>query len=370
MKIYIIDYIGKHSGVQYYIDSFTEVLNEISGLEVKILSNYQPDGVDEIPFMINHYQGNKLQKIMKFLKNFRRFRKFIKTNPDDIYIYEAYGSLLDTFFLKTLYKYKGHLIDVHEAVALNKDKSKWLKTRFAAIYSSKIKTLMSHSQRSQKYLEEFGYNGIHLKVPHFRYQVKPLFDQSAVGEDILDAVNPEKINLLMFGTITKEKGADIFIDSLNKLPDLYLKQINVIFAGRDFDGSCRLITPKENVEVKFVLRFVSDEELKYLFSRVQFLAMPYRITSQSGVLEMAFCFKKPIIASNISYFRTVLDNYPSFGIISDLKNFDKGIISALDSSKDYFKDEDYKKYTNQEAINSFKTELGNWINTLDYDNTK
>jgi len=368
MKVYIVDYIGKHSGVQYYIDSFTSILKESYGLEVKILSNYQPDGETEIPFMIDHYQGNKLEKIMKFIKNFRRFKKFVKDNQDDIYIYESYGSLLDVFFLNTLCKYKGHLIDVHEAVALNKDNSRWLKTKFAEIYSTKIKTLMSHSLRSQKYLAEFGYCGSHFKVPHFRYQVQPEFDESEVGQDIMDAVDPARINLLMFGTITKEKGADIFIESLNKLPESYLKRINVIFAGRDFDGSCKLITPHENVNVKFVLRFVKDDELKYLFSKVQFLAMPYRITSQSGVLEMAFCFKKPIIASNIPYFKSVLNSFPSFGIISDLDNFDKGIISAIDSSRDYFNDEDYKKYTNQETIESFKTELGEWIKTLGHDN--
>lgn len=368
MKAYIVDYIGKHSGVQYYIDSFTSILKDSFGLEVGILSNYQPDGVAASPFMIDHYEGNKLQKILKFLMNLRRFRKYIKNNPNDIYIYESYGSLLDVFFLKILCKYKGHLIDVHEAIALNRDNSKWLKTKFAKIYSTKIRTLMSHSLRSQKYLTEFGYSRYHFKVPHFRYHVKPEFDESEVAQDIRDAVDPARINLLMFGTITKEKGADIFIESLNNLPESHLKRINVIFAGRDFDGSCRSVTPNENVKVKFVLRFVKDDELKYLFSKVQFLAMPYRITSQSGVLEMAFCFKKPIIASNIPYFKSVLDSYPSFGIISDLENFDKGIISAIDSSRNYFNDADYNKYTNQETIESFKTELGKWIKSLKHDN--
>ena len=54
----------------------------------------------------------------------------------------------------------------------------------------------------------------------------------------------------------------------------------------------------------------------YLYEHTDYVALPYRKTSQSGILEMAFYFRKPILASDVPYFRRMLTEFPSFGILS------------------------------------------------------
>lgn len=104
---------------------------------------------------------------------------------------------------------------------------------------------------------------------------------------------------------------------------------------------------------------------RYLYQNVDYLSLPYRKTSQSGILEMAFYFKKPIIASDVTYFRKTLEEFPSFGMLSGntpgeyaktLTEITKNHPTAV-----YFSDADYARYDNRKEISQFKTELGEWL---------
>ena len=48
-----------------------------------------------------------------------------------------------------------------------------------------------------------------------------------------------------------------------------------------------------------------------------YVFLPYRHISQSGVLEMAVYFRKPVITSGLSYFRETLGMFPSFGFAAE-----------------------------------------------------
>ena len=102
-----------------------------------------------------------------------------------------------------------------------------------------------------------------------------------------------------------------------------------------------------------------------LYEHTDYVALPYRKTSQSGILEMAFYFRKPILASDVPYFRRMLTEFPSFGILSgkDVPAYAETLASVigLHSSADYFTDEDYFRYTNRSEIEAFKKQFAIWI---------
>ena len=105
---------------------------------------------------------------------------------------------------------------------------------------------------------------------------------------------------------------DILISAVNSLePELRCKA-NVIIAGKDFDGTVHRVQPSDKAAFKIVLRHIEDDELVYLYEHTDYVALPYRKTSQSGILEMAFYFRKPILASDVPYFRRMLTEFPSF----------------------------------------------------------
>lgn len=364
-KIYIIDYLGEHSGVKYYLNSFKELLQEKKDFRVEILSNYSE--TENPPFFLNHYKGNILKKLFKLGINIFRMYHQIRKHPEDIYIYEAYGTRIDVPFLEIITKSPHHVIDVHEAIAQNKDDNKSLLKIFHKLYKNCVKTAISHSDRTNDYLKEFNYTNLLLNVPHFRYHVDNKYNIDNIPDAIVKSISKDKLNLLFFGNISESKGIDILFEALNSLSSKEKEKINLIIAGKDFDGCIDRIVLDDNIQNVRFLRFITDDELKYLYSKCDFVALPYRKTSQSGIVEMSFNFNKPIIASNIHYFKNILSEFPTFGILSsgihpnDFAQSIKEAIKAKQDNKRFFNQDNIDKYTNRKEIATFSRKFNSWL---------
>lgn len=364
MNIYLIDYIGIHCGMHYYLDAFKGLL-DCPQNNVVILSNYQTDGK---AFFKHQYKGSFYTKVKSLLINYIRLNRFIRKHPNDLFVYLTYGNVIDILFLLIVSKARYHMIDIHEAIAQHIDNKKWLKSIFRSIYNRRITTVITHSKRTNDFLDDWKYHGKRLFVPHFKYCFSKTSDHDNVGDDITASINNDKINLLFFGNITHAKGIDVLLSSLNNLNEEQIKRLNVIVAGKDADGVYATVDLKYPDNIKFILRHINDDELVYLYQNIDFIAMPYRKTSQSGILEMAFYFKKPIIASKIPYFEKMLSEFKSFGILSegnDVETFTHALINALNIGADsFFNDADYAVYENREEIKSFQSEFNQILYNL------
>ncbi len=96
--IYLVDYIGNHCGMHYYLQAFKDTLQQIDNIEVSILSNYTTNGTK--PFFLNQYEGNSINKVFSLIKNFYRLRQFIGLHPNDTIVYLTYGNIIDIPFIK------------------------------------------------------------------------------------------------------------------------------------------------------------------------------------------------------------------------------------------------------------------------------
>lgn len=366
-KIYIVDYLGVHCGMHYYLEAFKRVVSQLPECDVTILSNYS-DKDSLKPFFINQYKGNKVRKGLSLLINMQRLRMFIREHRDDVFIYLTYGNWIDELFIKIIARCPNHLIDIHEAIAQNVDSNESLKRKFKDLYSNRISAVISHSSRTDDFLKEYGYCAKKFNVPHFKYVFPKNYDAEVISEDIKRALASDKIKILFFGNLSEAKGVDILLSSLNMIDDSLLKNLKVIIAGKDFDGTVHRVKPKDGVDLCLFARHISDDELVCLYQSVDYLALPYRKTSQSGILEMAFYFKKPIIASNVTYFRKTLEEFPSFGVLSG-NSPDKYAKTLSEITKNhstavYFSDADYARYENRKEISQFKKELSEWLKGL------
>jgi len=109
----------------------------------------------------------------------------------------------------------------------------------------------------------------------------------------------EKSTILFFGNIRKYKGLETLLAAVplicGKMPDLKL-----IIAGEgnllpysDLMGRCG-----SNLEVHN--EFIPDQMVAELFWRSQVVVLPYsKMSGQSGVLNIAYAFKKPVVASDV-----------------------------------------------------------------------
>ena len=59
--------------------------------------------------------------------------------------------------------------------------------------------------------------------------------------------------------------------------------------------------------VRFVPRFITDDELPAYFRRADLVVLPYREIDQSGVLFTALAFGKPMLLSDVGGFPEVAD---------------------------------------------------------------
>ena len=367
MNIYIVDYLGIHCGMHYYLQSFKSLLKTGGNNNVELLSNF-PDETRKL-FFRNQYLGSSFNKIRALIYNYQTFRKFVKDHKNDCIIFLSYGNILEVPFIRALSSHKMHLIDVHEVVAQHKDHNKFHLRLFRSLYKNKIKSIILHSERSRDFVNNFGYKGKVFFVPHVNYAIQKSINKDSLSEEILNAFRDKKTNILFFGNVNYNKGVDILIDAVNRLDEVDKNKLHVVIAGKNFDDSIYAVKPSDPSLFTLLIRHIEDNELIYLYEHTDFVAMPYRKTSQSGVLEMAFYFKKPVIASSIPYFKQVLLNYPSFGIIGDetISETDYSYIvkQALNTKHEYFSEDDYSRYMNRQEFKSFIEEFYDWVNNED-----
>lgn len=364
VTIYLVDYIGIHCGMHYYLEAFKRVLSDIPDTKIVVLSNY-PERTGDKPFFVNQYKGSRIKKGLSLLRNLYRLKRFVKKDPYALYIYLTYGNPIDIPYLKIVSSARNHLIDVHEAIAQHIDSNQKLKNTLSGIYRNEIKATISHSSRTDDFMREFGFKGKRFYVPHFKYVYPKDYDLQNIPREIIDSVDKSKINILFFGNINESKGIDILIDAINHLQDNIAEKVNFIIAGKDFDGSIDRIPVATNRNVEIFKRHINDDELRFLYSNTDYIALPYRKTSQSGILETAFYFKKPIIASDVPYFRKTLEEFPSFGVLAGntVGSYTEGLTSIIEKHSEcsYFSDEDYSKYENRKKIEEFKHSISEWI---------
>ena len=100
---------------------------------------------------------------------------------------------------------------------------------------------------------------------------------------------------LFFGRIDKYKG----ILRLIKAYKAYHGKLGLVIAGKG------TLTDEEAIEIDrenrcvLINRYISDEEMIWLFRNAHALVLPYLDATQSGIIPIAYKFGKPVIVSNV-----------------------------------------------------------------------
>lgn len=123
----------------------------------------------------------------------------------------------------------------------------------------------------------------------------PKCSKAVIPSELAD--NTEMLNpfFLFFGRIDKYKGIERLLEAYSS----YSGTNPLVIAG---SGE---FTPRESAlldsinNVYLIHRYVSDEDLVWLFSNCCAVMLPYIEASQSGVLAMAYHFGKPVAVSNL-----------------------------------------------------------------------
>jgi glycosyltransferase involved in cell wall biosynthesis len=113
---------------------------------------------------------------------------------------------------------------------------------------------------------------------------------------------PDDDVALFFGYVRKYKGLDIL---LRAMPEIVRARnsVKLLVAGEFYDNPepYYQIIKELNLEgrVKIINKFIPNEEVAKFYAACDFVALPYRSATQSGILGIAYGFERPVVITNV-----------------------------------------------------------------------
>lgn len=154
----------------------------------------------------------------------------------------------------------------------------------------------------------------------YRVQVHPTYSAFNFNNSTKDeareilGINKDERLLLFFGYVREYKGLKHLITALSilkknnmmdKLPKLYI-------VG-DFDGNkdeymARIADAGIEENVTVVDGYVPDKEVEKYFAASDIVVLPYESATQSGIVQIAYGFEKPVIVTRVGGLPEVVDD--------------------------------------------------------------
>ena len=358
-QVYLVDLIGVHTGMHYYHNAFCELFDKNGDVEIAVLSNY--DHQLHRAFFPYLFNGNMVSKALKLLFAFVKLALFLSIHRRSYFVYLSFGNRIDRLFmLLARIGGKRFILDIHDLYDTSKESSNSCK-RSVLKRVQRIKKVIIHSEKVQKQLDSFGYSGDVISVPHFRYNFESIPKEKQ--NDVTDLFDRNKINLLFFGHIRESKGIKELFKLINGIEDIKAQRsINLVVVGSDTNQCFERfdLRIRNKVSSNKLLRKISDSEMQSAYSYADYVLLPYLSISQSGVIESAISYRKPVMVSDLPFFKKYLSQYPSFGVqfnIKDQQSFNNLIGNFVNGTKEYYLDEDLNKYMNNQVFEEFSYNL-------------
>jgi glycosyltransferase involved in cell wall biosynthesis len=173
-----------------------------------------------------------------------------------------------------------------------------------------------HSEHGRaRLIDELGIDAARVHViPHGTFEHLAVDTPTPAG--IPPPFQTDKPVVLCFGLMRPYKGIDLLLEAWEGIEDA---ELWVAGMPRMDISALRLSAPPG---VRFVPRFIGDDELPEYFRRADLVVLPYREIDQSGVLFTALAFRKPLLLSDVG-------GFPEVAATGAARTFPAGDVAAL-----------------------------------------
>lgn len=121
----------------------------------------------------------------------------------------------------------------------------------------------------------------------------------------------DKFRILFFGRISPYKGLHILLNAFKKLQIQYANTELIIAGSGKFDFDITEFKATESI--RFINRYIPNEELVFLMSQSSIVVCPYLDATQSGVVMSAYALYKPVLATRVGGLPEMIeDNHTGF----------------------------------------------------------
>lgn len=227
-----------------------------------------------------------------------------------------------------------------------------LDRRLTKIALKKGSNFILHAHEEEKELETIMKGSGYRKrvTPHPTYDA---FKLSGIGKsearEKLGLKQEDKI-LLFFGFVREYKGLKYLIEAMPEIIQR-LENVKLLVVG-DFDGDKETYVDqikKLQIEKNIIITdvYIPDKEVEPYFAACDLVMLPYISATQSGIVQIAYGFCKPVIATNVGGLPDVVKDGAT-GYLVKPQNPEE---LALAVQKYYIldKQEDFQKNIEQEA---------------------
>lgn len=339
MKVLLLA-VCRRGGMTHYTSQLANFLCD-KDIQVEILvangsdiGNYLNSILVKYVNIPHHTYTPKIMEIIKFIKIVK------KVNPNIIHITEKHPWLYLCLALTRVIKkypmiYTMHDVEMH----VGEKDCLWSYTNI------KLARISDHIIVHGKKLAEQLKNNIDKPVSIIQHG-----DYSFFTKWREDPITEEENTILFFGRIVEYKGLEYFIKAmpiiLKDIPDAKL-----IIAGEGKIGYHKELTDyKNNFEIHNT--YIPDAQVAVFFQRASIIVMPYIEGSQSGIIPIAYAFKKPAIATDVGGISEVIDEGVTGFIVSSR---DSGALA--DAIIKLLKDEKLRREMGENAYKKMGAEL-------------
>jgi glycosyltransferase involved in cell wall biosynthesis len=177
---------------------------------------------------------------------------------------------------------------------------------FTKLVFSTVNYFIVQSKTVEKDLVKFNKKNKPYKLsPHPLYNIfgDKVDKQEArkyIEENYNVKFNTDKV-ILFFGYIRKYKGLTYLIEAMPEI--LKTNNVKLLIAGEFYDDEkpykekIKELGLKNNIVL--LSDFMPDEKVRYFFSACDCLALPYTDATQSGIVQIAYFYDKPVIVTDV-----------------------------------------------------------------------
>jgi D-inositol-3-phosphate glycosyltransferase len=244
---------------------------------------------------------------VSWLKTFR----YIKKEKPDLVVYKywmpffapAYGTivLLTRLFTRSKSLYIGDNIVPHEQIPV----IDWLLTKWALW---KVDYFIIQSQTVLKDLHKFKPEAVYKLIPHPVFDIFQANYTAGSARTQLELKADENV-VLFFGYIRAYKGLHFLIDALPEV--LQQQPVKLIIAGEFYENEekYRRQIRDLNLEQYIILKadYIANEQVGLYFAAADVLVLPYVSATQSGIIQIAYNYNKPVITTDVGGLPEVIE---------------------------------------------------------------
>ena len=254
----------------------------------------------------------KLRMGMNLIAGLLRINRFVEQNSINIIINQIYPISVMGLLFNVLLKKKIIKVQILHNVMPSHGERNWLINIGIKRFISTHHFYIVHSATSK--LQALRKYNIDSKL--IFDTVLPLYKipdaDKCSSNSIPKSFSSKKlVTFLMIGAIKKYKGIEVAISAAKNLISSDIKDFKLIIAGKpNYDINFLKTYVKDkglSNHIQLIPQFLSDSEMGELLNHADCMLMPYLDSDGSGVLSLAINYKLPVIASDLEFFKEILN---------------------------------------------------------------